>query len=171
MSADADSFEVVVATPGGAISVKPHQVSVPDNDWKASRWNTARQVWLRVGTQRAVFEVVRRPGGSGRQIVIAAGQLGLTGAQPQPVTISPATRVSLDWRLLADTGYGRVLMFGLAIGLSGIAIDVALEAGKRGYVWIALGDAGLFGWYAASQVLKAVGLLLTFLTATFYKKE
>jgi hypothetical protein len=169
-SAD-DGFSVLARQDG--ISIKSTQASVPEQTWQHTTWwrEGVRYVKLTANGKSAIYETQVRASADTKEIWLADGQLGLKHMDASPVVVAPSSKFRLDLQALLNTGYGQLLIIGLVIGLLGIAIDASLEAGKRGYVLIGLSDAGLFFAYLASVVLKAVGLLATFLTATFFKKD
>jgi hypothetical protein len=171
-NAHASSAFRVVARQDGAI-IKSTQASVPEQTWRESPWwrEGIRQVRLSAKSKSAIYEILIRQSAQGHDIWLADGQLGLAHLEASPVVIEASSKFRFDLQSLMHTGYGQLLIVGLCIGLLGIATDAALEAGKRGFVLFRSTDLQLFIAYLGSVVLKAVGLLATFLTATFFKKD
>jgi len=165
------SFHVVARQDAGLI--KAYQASVPENTWVTTSWwqNGIKYVRLSANGRQAVFETQLRPSAGGDEIWVADGQLGLKHLDSKIAEIEPSTKFKFDLQALRKTGYGQLLIVGLIAGAIGLAVEVSLEAGKRGFVLVIVSDFELLLAYAFSMVLKAVGLLAAFLTASFFKKD
>lgn len=116
-------------------------------------------------------DALTRKNSSDGQLWVAEGELGLVANVDTEVAISRSTKFATDLRTIIETGYGWVLLCGLLFGLVGLGLDAAAEIGKRGYVWFQCTPLQMLASYLAAELLKALGLLSAFLTASFFKKE
>ncbi|HEY2864703.1 MAG TPA: hypothetical protein VGK37_13880 [Casimicrobiaceae bacterium] len=101
---------------------------------------------------------------------LSAGQLGLVPNQVSAVLIEAAGRNAYQWSQLVDTGWGKLTLLGLALGLIGIGIDGAFDIGKYKPL-IPTSDTVAAGARSIAYVLKAAGLLIVFLQATWFKRD
>jgi hypothetical protein len=147
-------------------------VSVPQQTWDQSALRDARYVRLtRQDTATsAIYKVSPRGSAGGNVVWLSAGQLGLVPNQVSAVLIEAAGRNAYQWSQLVDTGWGKLTLLGLALGLIGIGIDGAFDIGKYKPL-IPTSDTVAAGARSIAYVLKAAGLLIVFLQATWFKRD
>lgn len=148
------------------------QVSVPQQTWDKSSLRDARYVRLTRSDNQAsnIFKVTPREAAGGNVVWLSAGQLGLAANQVCAVTVEAADKNAYQWMQLVGTGWGRLTLFGLALGLIGIGIDAAFDVGK--YKLLFPTSNAVAAWARlGAYVLKALGLLIVFLQATWFKKD
>lgn len=150
----------------------PGAISVPQQTWDQSALRNAR--YVRVTRQdsaiSAIYKVSPRASAAGNVVWVSAGQLGLASNQVSSVVVEAATRNAYQWNQLVGTGWGWLTLLGLALGLIGIAIDGAFDIGKYRLLF-PTSDAVAAGARSIAYVLKALGLLIVFLQATWFKKD
>ncbi|HEX3633004.1 MAG TPA: hypothetical protein VHZ01_10890 [Casimicrobiaceae bacterium] len=116
------------------------------------------------------IKVTPREAASGNVVWVSPGQLGLAANEARPVTVEAADKNAYQWMQLVGTGWGQLTLVGLALGLIGIGIDAAFDIGKYKLLF-PTGDAVAASARVAAYVLKALGLLIVFLQATWFKKD
>ena len=148
------------------------QVSVPQQTWDRSSLRDARYVRLtrNDGGNSNIYKVASRESAGGKVVWVSAGQLGLALNEVRAVTVDAAGRTAYQWSQLLGTAWGRLTLIGLALGLIGIGIDAAFDIGKYKLLFptsdTMAADARLIAY-----ILKAFGLLIVFLQATWFKKD
>ncbi|HEX4525001.1 MAG TPA: hypothetical protein VH704_15875 [Casimicrobiaceae bacterium] len=150
----------------------PGQISVPQQTWDQTSLRDARYVRLTRSDNQAsnVFKVTPREAATGRVVWLSPGQLGLAANEVHAVTIDTADKNAYQWMQLVGTGWGKLTLLGLALGLVGIGIDAAFDIGK--YKLLFPTSDALAAWArVVAYILKAVGLLIVFLQATWFKKD
>ena len=147
-------------------------ISVPQQTWDKSSLRDARYVRLTRSDNQAsnVFKVTPREAATGNLVWVSPGQLGLAANEVRAVTIDAADKNAYQWMQLVGTGWGQLTLVGLALGLIGIGIDAAFDIGK--YKLLFPTSDAMAAWArVAAYVLKALGLLIVFLQATWFKKD
>ena len=148
------------------------QVSVPQQTWDKTSLRDALYVRITRSDNQAsnVFKVAAREAAAGNVLWVSPGQLGLAAKEVCAVTVVAANKKAYQWMQLVGTGWGRLTLVGLALGLIGIGIDAAFDIGKY-KVLFPTGDAVAACARVGAYILKAVGLLIVFLQATWFKKD
>jgi hypothetical protein len=117
-----------------------------------------------------VFKVTPREAAAGNVVWLSPGQLGLAAKESCAVLVEPADKNAYQWMQLVGTGWGQLTLIGLALGLIGIGIDAAFDIGKYKLLF-PTSDAVAGLARLGAYVLKALGLLIVFLQATWFKKD
>ncbi len=148
------------------------QVSVPQQSWDKTSLRDARYVRLTRSDNQAsgMFKVTPREAAGGNAVWVSPGQLGLAAKEIRAVTIEAASRKAYQWSQLVGTAWGQLTLIGLALGLIGIGIDAAFDIGKYKLLF-PTSDAMMALARFGAYVLKALGLLIVFLQATWFKKD
>ena len=134
------------------------QVSVPQQTWDKTPLRDARYVRLTRSDNKAsnVFRVTPREAAAGNEV--------------RAVTAAAADKNAYQWMQLIGTGWGQLTLVGLALGLIGIGIDAAFDIGKYKLLF-PTSDAVAAWARVGAYVLKALGLLIVFLQATWFRKD
>lgn len=150
----------------------PGQISVPQQTWDQTSLREAGYVRLTRSDNQAsnVFKVTPREAATGRVVWLSPGQLGLAANEVCAVTADVADKNAYQWMQLVGTGWGQLTLVGLALGLIGIGIDAAFDIGKYKLLF-PTSDAVAAWARVVAYILKAVGLLIVFLQATWFKKD
>lgn len=150
----------------------PGQVSVPQQTWDRTSLRNERYVRLTRSDHQAsnVFKVMPREAAAGDVVWVSPGQLGLAAKEVAPVVIDAADKNAYQWMQLVGTEWGRLTLAGLALGLIGIGIDAAFDIGKYQLLF-PTSDAVAAWARVVAYVLKALGLLIVFLQATWFRKD
>jgi hypothetical protein len=148
------------------------QVSVPQQTWDKTSLRDARYVRLTRSDNKAsnVFRVTPREAAAGNVVWVSPGQLGLAANEVRAVTAACADKNAYQWMQLIGTGWGQLTLVGLALGLIGIGIDAAFDIGKYKLLF-PTSDAVAAWARVGAYVLKALGLLIVFLQATWFRKD
>ena len=101
---------------------------------------------------------------------MSPGQLGLAAKEVAAVVIEAADKNAYQWMQLVGTEWGRLTLAGLALGLIGIGIDAAFDIGKYQLLFPTSDTVAAWARVVA-YVLKALGLLIVFLQATWFRKD
>ena len=148
------------------------QVSVPAQTWGKCSLREARYVRLTRNDDRqsGVYKISLREGAAGTTIWLGVGELGLAVDEVRAVTAKAAGRNAYQWDRLLGSTWGRLTLAGLAIGLVGIGIDAAFDIGKQ---WLLFPTSDHTAALARScaYVLKAAGLVIVFLQATWFRRD
>jgi hypothetical protein len=148
------------------------QVSVPQQSWDKTSLRDARYVRLTRSDNQAssVFKVTPREAAAGNVVWVSPGQLGLAAKESCAVLVELADKNAYQWMQLVGTGWGQLTLIGLALGLIGIGIDAAFDIGK--YKLLFPTSDAMAAWARlVAYFLKALGLLIVFLQATWFKKD
>jgi hypothetical protein len=147
-------------------------VSVPQQTWDKTSLRDAQYVRLTRSDNQAsnVYKVTPREAATGTVVWVSPGQLGLAAKEVCAVTVEAADKNAYQWMQLAGTGWGQLTLVGLALGLIGIGIDAAFDIGKY-KVLFPTSDAVAASARLGAYVLKALGLLIVFLQATWFRKD
>ena len=150
----------------------PGQVSVPQQTWDKTSLRNERYVRLTRSDNQAenVFKVMPREGAAGDVVWVSPGQLGLAAKEVVAVVIEAADKNAYHWMQLVGTEWGRLTLAGLALGLIGIGIDAAFDIGKYQLLFPTSDTVAAWARVVA-YVLKALGLLIVFLQATWFRKD
>jgi hypothetical protein len=148
------------------------QVSVPQQTWDKTSLRDARYVRLIRSDNQAsnVFKVTPREAATGNVVWVSPGQLGLAAKEVCAVKVEAADKNAYQWMQLLGSGWGQLTLVGLALGLIGIGIDAAFDIGKY-QVLFPTSDAVAAWARLGAYVLKALGLLIVFLQATWFRKD
>jgi hypothetical protein len=148
------------------------QVSVPQQTWDKTALRDARYVRITRSDNQAssVFKVTPREAAGGNAVWVSPGQLGLAAKEVRAVTVEAASKNAYQWSQLVGTGWGQLTLIGLVLGLIGIGIDAAFDIGK--YKLLFPTSDAMAAWARlVAYFLKALGLLIVFLQATWFKKD
>jgi hypothetical protein len=147
-------------------------VSVPQQTWETTAFNTASYVRLtRTDSKQAnAYKVVIREAAAGNVLWVSPGQLGLARNESQSVGVAAISRNAYQWQQLRGTGWGQLMLLGLALGVLGLGVDAAFDIGKYKTIF-EVSDATAANARAVAYLLKIAGLVIVFLQATWFKKD
>ena len=145
---------------------------MPQQSWDKTSLRDARYVRLTRSDNQAssVFKVTPREAAAGNVVWVSPGQLGLAAKESCAVLVELADKNAYQWMQLVGTGWGQLTLIGLALGLIGIGIDAAFDIGKYKVLFPTSDAVAGLAWLGA-YFLKALGLLIVFLQATWFKKD